>query len=156
MVGLNNLKAKYGSVHKRKRLGTGPGSGHGQTSTRGQKGQNSTSGGSKPDGFEGGQIPLLRRIPKSGFNNARFRTEYQWVNVSSLEKNFKAGAEVTPEAFVKARLVKHVELIKVLGDGELKKALTVKAHAFSASAKEKIEKAGGKAVLIEAPKTDKK
>ena len=156
MLGLNNLKPKPGSYHKKKRLGTGQGSGHGQTSTRGQKGQNSTSGGAKPDGFEGGQIPLLRRIPKSGFNNVKFRTEYQWVNVSSLEKNFKAGEEVTPESFVKARLVKHLELIKVLGDGELKKALTVKAHAFSASAKEKIEKAGGKAVLIEAPKTDKK
>lgn len=156
MVGLNNLKAKPGSVHRKKRLGTGQGSGHGQTSTRGQKGQNSTSGGSKPDGFEGGQLPLLRRIPKSGFNNVNFRTEYQWVNVSSLEKNFSAGAEVTPDALVKARLVKRTELIKILGDGELKKALNVKAHAFSASAKEKIEKAGGKAALIEAPKTDKK
>lgn len=156
MVGLNNLKPKYGSVRRKKRLGTGQGSGHGQTCTRGQKGQNSTSGGAKPDGFEGGQIPLLRRIPKSGFSNNRFRVEYQWVNISSLEKCFKAGVEVTPEAFVKARLVKHVELIKVLGDGDLKKALTVKAHAFSASAREKIEKAGGKAVLIEAPETETK
>ncbi len=94
--------------------------------------------------------------PKSGFNNAKFRTEYQWVNVSSLEKRFKAGEEVTPDALVKARLVKKPELVKVLGDGELKKGLTVKAHAFSASAKEKIEKAGGKAVLIEGPGTDKK
>lgn len=170
MISLNNLKAKPGSAKRKKRLGTGQGSGHGQTSTRGQKGQNSTSGGAKPDGFEGGQIPLLRRIPKSGFNNVQFRTEYQWVNVSSLEKCFKAGAEVNPEAMVKARLVKRVELIKVLGDGELKKGLTVKAHAFSASAREKIEKAGGKAELIvkacaapakpapakKAPKTDKK
>lgn len=155
MVSLNNLKPKPGSAKRKKRLGTGQGSGHGQTSTRGQKGQNSTSGGAKPDGFEGGQIPLLRRIPKSGFNNVNFRTEYQWVNVSSLEKRFKAGEEVTPEAMVKARLVKKTELVKVLGDGELKKGLTVKAHAFSASAKEKIEKAGGKAVLIEAPKADK-
>lgn len=152
MVGLNNLKPKWGSVHKKKRLGTGQGSGHGQTSTRGQKGQNSTSGGAKPDGFEGGQIPLLRRIPKSGFSNNRFRVIYQWVNISSLEKNFKAGEEVTPEAMVKARLVKHVELIKILGDGEIKKALTVKAHAFSAGAKEKIEKAGGKTALIETAK----
>ncbi|MCM2266775.1 MAG: 50S ribosomal protein L15 [Elusimicrobiales bacterium] len=144
MVSLNNLKPKYGSVHRKKRLGTGQGSGHGQTSTRGQKGQNSTSGGAKPDGFEGGQMPLLRRIPKSGFSNVRFQTKYEWVNISSLEKCFKAGAEVNPEALVKARLVKHVDLIKILGDGELKKALTVKAHAFSASAKEKIEKAGGK------------
>lgn len=148
MVGLNNLKPKPGSYRKKKRLGTGQGSGHGQTSTRGQKGQNATSGGAKPDGFEGGQIPLLRRVPKSGFSNVRFQTRYEWVNISSLEKCFKAGAEVTPEALVKARLVKHVELIKILGDGELKKALTVKAHAFSASAKEKIEKAGGKTDLI--------
>jgi len=144
MVGLNNLKPKYGSAHRKKRLGTGQGSGHGQTSTRGQKGQNSTSGGSKPDGFEGGQLPLLRRIPKSGFTNNRFRVTYEWVNISSLEKCFKAGTAVNPEALVKARLVKHTDLIKVLGDGELTKALTVSAHSFSASAKEKIEKAGGK------------
>lgn len=155
MVGLNNLKPKYGSVHRRKRLGTGQGSGHGQTSTRGQKGQNSTSGGAKPDGFEGGQIPLLRRIPKSGFSNNQFKIVYEWVNISSLEKCFKAGAEVTPDALVKARLVKHVDLVKILGDGELKKALTVTAHSFSASAKEKIEKAGGKTVLLQGPKAAK-
>ncbi len=155
MVGLNNLKAKYGSVHKRKRLGTGPGSGHGQTSTRGQKGQNSTSGGAKKDGFEGGQLPLLRRIPKSGFTNNRFRVTYEWVNISSLEKYFKAGADVNPDTLVKRRLVKHSDLVKVLGDGELKKALNVTAHAFSASAKEKIEKAGGKVTLLVAPKAAK-
>jgi large subunit ribosomal protein L15 len=149
MVGLNNLKPKWGSVHKKKRLGTGQGSGHGQTSTRGQKGQNSTSGGAKPDGFEGGQIPLLRRIPKSGFTNAKFRVEYEWVNISSLEKYFPANAEVTPDALVKRRLVKHADHVKILGEGELKKALTVKAHAFSAGAKEKIEKAGGKTALIQ-------
>lgn len=156
MVGLNNLKPKPGSVHRKKRLGTGQGSGHGQTSTRGQKGQNSTSGGAKPDGFEGGQLPLLRRIPKSGFNNARFRTEYAWVNVSSLEKHFSAGSEVTPEELTKRRIVKGSLPVKILGDGEIKKSLTVKAHAFSASAKEKIEKAGGKTALIETAKTDKK
>lgn len=148
MVSLNNLKPKPGSAKRKKRLGTGQGSGHGQTSTRGQKGQNSTSGGAKPDGFEGGQIPLLRRIPKSGFSNNRFRVTFEWVNISSLEKNFKAGEEVTPEALVKARLVKHTDHVKILGDGELKKALTVKAHAFSAGAKEKIEKAGGKTALL--------
>ena len=156
MVGLNNLKAKPGSVHKRKRLGTGPGSGHGQTSTRGQKGQHSTSGGTKRQGFEGGQTPLLRRIPKSGFNNDRFRKEYEWVNISTLEKNFSAGAEVTPDTLVKCRAVKHPDRVKVLGDGQLTKALIVSAHAFSASAREKIEKSGGKAVLIAAPVTDKK
>ena len=117
MIRLNNLAGKPGSVHKRKRLGTGSGSGHGQTSTRGQKGQHSTSGGTKRKGFEGGQMPLLRRIPKSGFNNTRFRTEHEWVNISSLEKNFSSGAEVNPEALVKCRAVKHSDLVKVLGDG---------------------------------------
>ncbi len=154
MIRLNNLAGKPGSVHKRKRLGTGSGSGHGQTSTRGQKGQHSTSGGTKRKGFEGGQMPLLRRIPKSGFNNTRFRTEHEWVNISSLEKNFSSGAEVNPEALVKCRAVKHSDLVKVLGDGEITKAMTVHAHAFSASAREKIEKAGGKAILIEAPKAE--
>ena len=158
MASLNNLKPKPGSVHKRKRLGTGQGSGHGQTSTRGQKGQRSTSGGVKRNGFEGGQTPLLRRIPKSGFNNVQFRTEYEWVNVSSLEKYFKAGEEITPEALLKRRLIKCDCLVKILGDGELKKAFTVKAHAFSKGAAEKIAKAGGKTALIEKAKaeTDKK
>jgi large subunit ribosomal protein L15 len=151
MSALNNLKPKYGSTHRRKRLGTGQGSGHGQTSTRGQKGQRATSGGPKPVGFEGGQTPLLRRIPKSGFNNTRFRTEYEWVNISSLEKRFAAGAQVTPEELVKARLVKGGGLVKVLGNGELKKALNVSAHAFSKGAAEKIEKAGGKAAVLPRP-----
>ena len=150
MVGLNNLKPKPGSTHRPKRLGTGQGSGHGQTSTRGQKGQGSTSGGTKRVGFEGGQMPLLRRIPKSGFSNKRFQNRFEWVNISSLEKNFKAGAEVNPEALVKCRVVKHSDRIKILGDGELTKALNVSAHGFSASAKEKIEKAGGKAIVMAA------
>lgn len=148
MLGLNNLKPKPGSTHRPKRLGTGQGSGHGQTSTRGQKGQGSTSGGTKRIGFEGGQMPLLRRIPKSGFSNKRFRIVFEWVNISSLEKNFKAGAEVTPEALVKCRVVKHSNRVKILGNGELTKALNVSAHGFSASAKEKIEKAGGKTILL--------
>lgn len=148
MIGLNNLRPKPGSFHKRKRLGTGQGSGHGQTSTKGQKGQNSTAGGSKRDGFEGGQMPLLRRIPKSGFSNRKFRTEYEWINVSVIDKHFSSG-EVTPAALVAKRLIKRGELLKVLGDGDFTKKLTVKAHAFSASAREKIEKAGGKAELIE-------
>jgi len=152
MTGLNNLKPKYGSVHKRKRLGTGQGSGHGQTSTRGQKGQRATSGGPKPVGFEGGQTPLLRRIPKSGFSNVRFATKYEWVNISSLEKCFAAGAQVTPADMLKARLVKHDTLVKVLGNGELKKALNVSAHAFSKGAAEKIAKAGGKTALLPGPK----
>ena len=147
MVGLNNLKPKPGSTHKPKRLGTGQGSGHGQTSTRGQKGQGSTSGGTKPIGFEGGQTPLLRRIPKSGFSNKRFRIVFEWVNISSLEKNFKTGAEVNPEALVKCRVVKHSNRVKILGDGELSRALKVTAAKFSESAKAKIEKAGGQAVV---------
>lgn len=149
-MALHNLKPKPGSTHKKKRLGTGQGSGHGQTSTKGQKGQNSTAGGSKPHGFEGGQTPLLRRIPKMGFNNVKFRTEYAWVNISSLEKFCETGAEVSPETLRKSGLVRTSLPVKILGDGELKKKLNVSAHAFSKSAKEKIEKAGGKAVLIEA------
>lgn len=148
MLALNNLKPKPGSTHRPKRLGTGQGSGHGQTSTRGQKGQGSTSGGTKRVGFEGGQMPLLRRIPKSGFSNKRFQHKFEWVNISSLEKNFKAGAEVNPEVLVKCRVVKHSNRVKILGNGELTKALNVSAHGFSASAKEKIEKAGGKVTLM--------
>ncbi|HBA61802.1 MAG TPA: 50S ribosomal protein L15 [Elusimicrobia bacterium] len=155
MSAINNLKPKYGSVHKRKRLGTGQGSGHGQTSTRGMKGQHATSGGTKRKGFEGGQTPLLRRVPKSGFSNVQFRQEYEWVNISSLEKYFKAGSEVTPADLLKRRLVKHDVLIKILGDGELKKALNVSAHSFSKGAAEKITKAGGKTTLLVGAKAAK-
>ncbi len=150
MVLLHKMSPKPGSVHRRKRLGIGQGSGHGQTSTKGQKGQNATAGGSKRDGFEGGQMPLLRRIPKSGFSNKQFRSVYEWTNVSILDKHFENGAEVTPESLVSGRLIKKGELVKVLGDGEIAKKLTVRVHAFSKSAKEKIEKAGGKAELIAA------
>lgn len=148
MISLHNLKPHYGSMHKRKRLGTGQGSGHGQTSTRGQKGQHSTSGGTKPVGFEGGQTPLLRRIPKSGFSNVQFRQNYEWVNLSSLEKNFAAGATITPADMLKRRLIKHDTLVKVLGNGEVTKALNVTAHSFSKGAAEKITKAGGKTTLL--------
>jgi large subunit ribosomal protein L15 len=151
MVGLNNLRPKPGSVRRNKRLGTGSGSGHGQTSTKGQKGQSATAGGTKRSGFEGGQMPLSRRIPKSGFSNNKFRVVCEWVNISSLEKRFDNGEEVTPEKLVEKRLVKHSKRVKILGDGELKKSLKVLAHAFSASAKEKIEKAGGTASVIAVP-----
>ena len=154
MPGIHQLRPKPGSVHRKKRLGTGQGSGHGQTSTKGQKGQNATAGGSKRDGFEGGQMPMLRRIPKSGFSNKRFRVVYEWTNVSILDKHFDNGTEVTPELLVKKRLIKKGDLVKVLGDGVINKKLTVTAHAFSGSAKEKIEKAGGKTVLIVEAKTD--
>ena len=148
MPGIHQLRPKPGSVQRKKRLGTGQGSGHGQTSTKGQKGQNATAGGSKRDGFEGGQMPLLRRIPKSGFSNRRFRIVYEWTNVSILDKHFENGTEVTPELLIRKRLIKKGELVKVLGDGVINKKLTVRAHSFSGSAKEKIEKAGGKAELI--------
>jgi large subunit ribosomal protein L15 len=147
MVSLNNLKPKYGSVHKKKRLGTGQGSGHGQTSTRGQKGQSSTSGGAKPIGFEGGQMPLLRRIPKSGFNNDKFRKEYECVNISILSKNFSNNEEINREKLIAKGLVKRNLPVKILGDGEISKPLNIHADAFSKSAKEKIEKAGGKVIL---------
>ncbi len=100
-------------------------------------------------------MPLLRRIPKSGFNNAQFRQVYEWVNISSLEKNFSAGAEVTPEAMVKCRLVKHADLVKVLGNGEVTKALNVTAHSFSKGAAEKIAKAGGKTTVLAGAKAAK-
>ncbi|MFH1620089.1 MAG: 50S ribosomal protein L15 [bacterium] len=147
-MGLHNLSPKPGSTHSKKRLGKGGGSGHGQTCTRGQKGQNSTSGGSKPDGFEGGQMPLLRRIPKSGFNNARFRTVYEIVNVGVLAGRFAAGAEVTPGELRIKKIIRGSGPVKVLGDGELKHSLKVSAHSFSKSAKEKIEKSGGTAIML--------
>ncbi|MCK4935508.1 MAG: 50S ribosomal protein L15 [Elusimicrobiales bacterium] len=151
MVSLNNLKPRKGSTHRKKRLGCGRGSGHGETSTRGQKGQNSTSGGSKRNGFEGGQTPLLRRIPKSGFNNTRFRTKYTWVNVSVFEKFFEGEKDINIEVLKSRGLIKRKGLLKILGTGDLKAAFNVTAHSFSASAKEKIEKAGGKTVVIELP-----
>lgn len=152
MASIHHLKPKPGSTHKSKRLGTGQGSGHGQTSTRGQKGQGATSGGTKRNGFQGGQTPLMRRIPKSGFSNVQFQTVYEWVNVSSLEKYFKPGVEITPAELVKRRLVKSGELVKILGDGEVTKALNVTAHSFSKGAVEKITKAGGKTTLLPGPK----
>ncbi|HOX23544.1 MAG TPA: 50S ribosomal protein L15 [Elusimicrobiales bacterium] len=156
MAVLHKLYPKPGSVHRKKRLGTGQGSGHGQTSTKGQKGQNSTAGGSKRDGFEGGQMPLLRRIPKSGFSNKKFRAVYEWTNVSILDKHFENGSEVNPDTLVQRRLIKKGDLVKVLGDGVINKKLTVKVHAFSKSAKEKIEKAGGKTELLVKAKAEDK
>ena len=157
MASIHKLTPKKGSTHRRKRLGTGQGSGHGQTSTRGQKGQHSTSGGVKRRGFQGGQTPLMRRIPKSGFRN-KFRVEYEWVNTGVLDQYFEAGASITPEVLKERGFVHCGCRVKVLGDGELKKSFNVSAHAFSKSAIEKIEKAGGKASVIEASKgkTDKK
>jgi large subunit ribosomal protein L15 len=139
---LSNLKPKKGARHAKKRVGRGPGSGHGKTSGRGEKGQKSRSGYSGKRGFEGGQMPLHRRIPKRGFTNI-FKTDYAVVNVSDLER-FDNGASVDEATFRQVGLVKGShDGVKVLGDGELTKKLTVSATKFSKSAREIIEKAGG-------------
>ena len=140
---LHNLKPRPGAKHRTKRLGSGESSGHGKTSGRGGKGQTARSGGSVRLGFEGGQMPLLRRIPKRGFNNRAFRDSIATVNVKDLNE-FKDGTTVTPELLVESGVL-HALLdgVKILGDGELKKKLTVKAQRFSATAREKISKAGG-------------
>lgn len=144
---LSRLKPAPGSRKKRKRVGRGEGSGHGKTSCRGHKGQGARSGGGTPPGFEGGQMPLKRRVPKRGFHNP-FRDMPAIVNVSQLEI-FAPGSEVTPELLQQRGVVRTSEnRIKILGDGSLSKTLTVKAHGFSSKAKEKIEAAGGKAELI--------
>lgn len=151
---IHELPGDPGRQQKTKRLGRGEASGVGKTSGKGHKGHKARSGGSKSaaTGFEGGQVPLYRRLPKRGFHNP-FRKEYEVVNLSSLEKSFPNGTEVTIDALRKARLASGSKAVKVLGTGELKKKLTVHAHAFSGSAKEKIEKAGGSAVALSgAPK----
>ena len=145
---LHNLKPANGSTQSRKRIGRGPGSGLGGTSTRGHKGAKARSGYSKKIGFEGGQMPLQRRVPKRGFNNI-FRTEMAIVNVAALEANYDAGAVVTIDSLIEKGLVKKVlDGVKVLGYGEITKALTVQANAISESAKQKIEAAGGKIEVI--------
>jgi large subunit ribosomal protein L15 len=145
---LHNLSKPARSTHRKKRVGRGQSSGLGKTAGRGGKGQKARSGNMNFEGFEGGQMPLQRRLPKFGFKNY-FRVEYVPVNVGRLETAFDAGAEVTPEALHERGVVgKKGQLIKVLGNGELTKKLNVRAHRFSASAKEAIEKAGGTAELI--------
>lgn len=147
-TGVHDLRPSSGATHYRKRVGRGPGSGHGKTAGRGNKGQKSRSGYSHLRGFEGGQMPLHRRLPKRGFTNI-FRKEYDPVNLSALE-HFEADQEVTPASLHARGLVGKNSRVKILGDGDVKKALTVHAHKFSASAKEKIEKAGGRCELIAA------
>jgi large subunit ribosomal protein L15 len=133
---------------KRKRVGRGPGSGHGKTCGRGEKGQKSRAGWSQHPTFQGGAMPMVRRIPKRGFNN-RWALVVATVNVKDLETNFDAGDEVTPESLREHSLAKgRYDLLKVLGNGELTKSLTVSAHRFSKTAAEKIEKAGGKVVVL--------
>lgn len=146
MPGIHEIKAP--PRKRRKRVGRGPGSGHGKTATRGHKGQKARSGGAKGPGFEGGQMPLHRRIPRRGFNNARFQRRPAVVNVGELNV-FPDGAEVTPEDLLARGLVASLrDGVKVLGDGDLDRRLTVHAHAFSAAAGEKIAARGGRAVVI--------
>lgn len=145
---LHDLKPRPGAKHRRKRLGQGESSGHGKTSGRGGKGQTARSGSSIRIGFEGGQMPLIRRIPKRGFNNARFATRYLPVNVAALN-SFEDGARVDEAALRAAGLVNgRGDGVKVLGDGELGKKLTVCAHAFSGSARAKIEAKGGACEIV--------
>ena len=143
-MNLHNLKPRPGAKHRVKRLGCGESSGLGKTSGRGHKGQKSRSGGGVRPGFEGGQMPLHRRLPKRGFNNTRFQDKIAVVNVSSLDERFEDGETVNMESLKKVRLVKGTyDAVKVLGNGDLAKKLTVEGCKVSASAKEKIEKAGG-------------
>ena len=145
---LHELQPNEGSVQARKRVGRGAGSGLGKTSGKGHKGQNARTGGGVRLGFEGGQLPLFRRLSKRGFNNYNFRTNYATINVSDLE-GFEDGTEVTVELLLDTGLVKkELDGVKVLGSGELTKKLVVKANAFSETAKAKIEKNGGKAEVI--------
>ena len=144
---LHELKAPEGSTKNRKRRGRGTATGQGKTGGRGMNGQNSRSGGGVRLGFEGGQMPLYRRLPKRGFNN-KWATKYTTINVSELNR-FEAGTEITPELLKEAGLAKQVkDGIKILGNGNLEKSLTVKAHKFTKTAEEKINAAGGKAEVI--------
>ena len=145
---LHQLSKTPGSTHRKKRVGQGEGSGRGKTCGRGHGGAKSRSGGSIPIGFEGGQIPLYRKLPRRGFNNARFTTRYEVVNVGDLAK-LGDETDATPENLSKAGLLRAgAKAVKILGSGEVEKAYKVSAHKFSASAKDKIEKAGGEAVLL--------
>lgn len=145
---LHELKNVPGAVHRRKRVGCGEGSGHGKTSGRGGKGQTARSGGSIRPGFEGGQMPLYRKLPHRGFNQAAFRTEIAVVNVGALAGLSETVSEVNAKVLADHGLIRAGESsVKVLGDGELKRALRVSAAKFSASAKAKIEAAGGQAIV---------
>lgn len=145
---LHSMQQPAGSKHSRKLLGRGPGSGLGKTSGKGHKGQKARSGGGKGPNFEGGQLPLFKRLPKRGFSNAPFKVAYAVINLSDLN-NFEDGALITPDLLKEMGLVKNQkDGIKVLGNGTLEKKLIVKAHKFSSVAKEQIEKLGGKAEVI--------
>ena len=147
-MSLNRLRPPKGAKHAKKRVGRGPGSGHGKTASRGNKGAKSRSGFRFKRGFEGGQMPLHRRVPKRGFTNI-FRVEYAVVNLDTLAEVFDAGSSVTPEVLRERGLVRQAKAkIKVLGRGDITKSLTVRAHKFSGSAAQKITAAGGTAEVI--------
>ena len=149
-MGLNNLRPPKGAKHAKKRIGRGQGSGQGVTAGRGEKGQKSRSGFKHKRGFEGGQMPLHRRVPKRGFHNL-FRTEYAVVILDALADRFEAGAIVTPELLRERGLVRGAEQrVKILARGDISKALTVRAHKFSGKAAEKIAAAGGTAEILSA------
>lgn len=150
-ISLNSVRPAKGSTHKKKRVGRGPGSGLGKTAGRGEKGQKSRSGYSKKIGFEGGQMPLHRRLPKRGFTNI-FKKRWLEVSVAALNQHFQTDEEVTPELLHERGIIKKAKHdVVVLGNGELSKALRISAHRFTTSAREKIEKAGGAAIEIGKP-----
>ncbi len=144
--GIHDLAPARGATRSRKRVGRGPGSGHGKTAGRGSKGQKSRTGYRHLRGFEGGQMPLHRRVPKRGFTNI-FRVQYDVVNLSDLDR-FEAGSAVTPDALAQRRLARGRRPVKILGGGDLKKPLQVSAHKFSASARARIEAAGGRCEVL--------
>ena len=148
-MNLHDLSPAKGSKHKKKRVGRGPGSGLGKTAGRGEKGQKSRSGHSQRAGFEGGQMPLIRRVPKRGFTNI-FRVEYAVINVGDLADLGDLGGEINPEALAGRGLVPRGRPVKVLGDGEVSQAIVVAAHKFSKSARAKIEAAGGRCEELQA------
>ena len=151
MIRLHNMRTRPGSKHRVKRLGCGESSGHGKTSGKGHKGQKARSGGSIRLGFEGGQMPLIRRLPKRGFNNAAFHKNYAIVNLSDLA-SFKEGTVVNEQILREAKLLRgNGAGLKILGEGELKHALTIEADKISTSAREKIEKVGGSVTLRQKP-----
>ena len=148
-LGLNNIKPAPGSTHKKKRVGRGPGSGLGKTAGRGHKGQKSRSGYSSRPGFEGGQMPLQRRLPKRGFTNI-FKKQWIEIGLAKIEESFNAGDEVTPEILHERGLIKKAKHdLVILGSGNVSKGLKISAHRFTKTAKDKIEKAGGTATVIE-------
>lgn len=153
-LGLNNLRPAAGSTHKKKRVGRGPGSGLGKTSGRGHKGQKSRSGYSSKAGFEGGQMPLQRRLPKRGFTNI-FKKQWIEISLAKIEENFNSGDEVTPEILHERGLIKKAKHdLVILGTGEVSKSLKISAHRFTKAAREKIENAGGSVTEIVKAQTE--